>query len=339
MSMPTTPLRLSVVFAARRSLASIQSALECLLSQTAAPRIELILSADSPELLREAEDFLAPRSRFAQSRFLLHHTLNLARARALSVAETTGDVVAFSEDHCFPEPNWAEELLAAFESSANIQAAAPVMLNPNPETAVSRVQFVFFFSHHRKHPSVRPRFANTPSLPAHNTAYRRDVLTEVLGDDSLLAEAFLQEAINTNRPQARLVHCTHTCLGHVNMSRLYPAMRHAFLGGRIFGSQRVSLLGWGPATKILRFVLFPLVPLIVIRRSAPLLRDKASLAGTVSNFSTAWILKTIHAFGESIGTCFGLGRAADAYADLECDRGRFVRPAERHLLLGRTAPR
>lgn len=339
MSTPTTPLRLSVVFAARRSLSSIRSALECLLSQTAAPRIELILSADSPELLREAEDFLAPRSRFAQSRFLLHHTLNLARARALSVAETTGDVVAFSEDHCFPEPNWAEELLAAFESSANIQAAAPVMLNPNPETAMSRVQFVFFFGHHRKHPSSRPRFANTPSLPAHNTAYRRDVLTEVLGDNSLLAEVFLLDKICTSRPQAQLMLCTRTSLEHVNMSRLYPAMRHAFLGGRIFGSQRASLMGWRPATKMLRFVLFPLVPLIVIRRSAPLLRDETSLARIFSNFSTAWLLKTIHAFGESIGTCFGLGRAADAYADLECDRGHFVRPAERHLLSRRAVPR
>ena len=132
MSTPIPPFRLSVVFVARRSLSNIQRALESLLSQTAAPRIELILSADSPELLREAEDFLVPGARFAQSRFLLHQTQDLPSARALSVAEATGDFVAFTEDHCFPEPNWAEELLAAFESSENIQAAAPAMLNPNP---------------------------------------------------------------------------------------------------------------------------------------------------------------------------------------------------------------
>ncbi len=339
MSAPTPPLRLSVVFAARRSLSNIQRTLESLLSQTAAPRIEFILSADSPELLREAEDFLVPRARFAQSRFLLHQTQDLERARALSVAEATGDVVAFNEDHCFPEPNWAEELLAAFASSENIQAAAPAMLNPNPETAVSRVQFLLFFGHHRKDSSARPRFENARSLPAHNTAYRRDALAAALREDSFLAEGYVQENICTNRPQARLVRCTHTSLGHVNMSRLCPAMKHAFLGGRIFGSERAKHMGWGLATRVLRFVVFPLVPLIVIRRSAPLLRDKASPAKTVSNFSTAWTLKLIHAFGESIGTCFGLGRAADAYTDTECDRRRFVRPAERHLLSGRIAPR
>lgn len=339
MSAPTPPLRLSVVFVARRSLSNIQRALESLLSQTAAPRIELILSADSPDLLREAEDFLVPRAGFVQSRFLLHQTQNLSRARTLSVAEATGDVVAFSEDHCFPDPHWAEELLAAFESSGNIQAAAPSMLNPNPETAISRVQFLLFFGHHKKDASARPRFENARSLPTHNTAYRRDALAETLRKASLLAEVFLLEKICDTRPQARLVQCTHTSLEHVNMSRLCPALKQAFLGGRIFGSERARQRRWGLATRALRFLLFPLVPLIVTRRSAALLRDKDSAAKTFLNFSTAWTLQLIHAFGESVGAYFGMGRAAELYGDTECDRRRFVRPAERHLLSGHMAPR
>lgn len=338
MSAPTPPLRLSVVFVARRSLSNIQRSLESLLVQTVAPRIELILSADSQELLREVEDFLVPRARFAQSRFLIHQTQDMSRARALSVAETSGDVVAFNEDHCFPEPNWAEELLAAFESSENIQAAAPLMLNPNPESAVSRVQFLLFFGHHKKDSSARPRFDNARILPQHNTADRRDALAEALRENSLLAEVFLQEKICTNRPQARLVRCTHTSLGHVNMSRLCPAMKQAFFGGRIFGGERAKQIGWGLVIRVLRFVAFPLVPLIVTRRSAALLREKDSWAKTFLNFSTAWTLQLIHAFGESVGTCFGMGRAADLYADTECDRMRFVRPTEQHLLSGRTAP-
>ena len=339
MSTPIPPFRLSVVFVARRSLSNIQRALESLLSQTAAPHIELILSADSPELLREAEDFLVPGARFAQSRFLLHQTQDLPSARALSVAEATGDFVAFTEDHCFPEPNWAEELLAAFESSENIQAAAPAMLNPNPETAVSRVQFLLFFGHHRKDSSARPRFENSSNLPTHNTAYRRDALAEALREVSFLAEIFLQEKICNNLPQARLVRCTHSSVEHVNMSRLCPAIKQAFLGGRIFGSERAKHMRWGPATRMLRFMAFPFVPLIVTRRSAALLRDQDSTAKTFLNFITAWTLQLIHAFGESFGACFGMGRAAELYTDSECDRRRVVRPAEQHLLSGRIAPR
>jgi len=327
------PLRLSVIFVARGSLSNIQKILECLLVQTSSPRIEFILSANSPELLRESENFLASRSRFAQCRLFHHRTQNLAEARALCVADATGDVVAFSEDHCFPEPNWADELLAAFESSPRIHAAAPVMLNPNPDSAVSRVQFFLFFGRYMKDLSSHRRFENAECLPTHNTAYRRDALVEALREVSFLAEGFLQEKIRANRPTARFLLCTHTALEHVNMSRLCPAVRQAFLGGRIFGSQRARQMEWGWKTKAVRFVLFPIVPLMVVQRSAPLLKDKNSLARTISNFFTALALKFVHAFGESIGACFGLGRAADAYGDTECDRRRFVRPAERYLLL------
>lgn len=330
---PTHPLRLSVIFVVRGSLSNIQKILECLLVQTSSPRIEFILSANSPELLRESENFLAPRSRFAECRLFHHRTQNLAEARALCVAEATGDVVAFSEDHCFPEPNWAEELLAAFESSPHIHAAAPVMINPNPDSAVSRVQFLLFFGRHRKDSSSRTRFENAECLPTHNTAYRRDPLVEALRENSFFAEGFLQEKIRADRPTARFVLCTRTTLEHVNMSRLCPAVRQAFLGGRIFGSQRANHLGWGPASRAVRFVLFPLVPLVVIQRFASLLCDKTSLAKTVSNFWTAWTLQLVHAFAESIGICFGLGPVANAYADTECDRARFVRPAERPSLL------
>ena len=333
MSTTPHPLRLSVVFVARHRLSNIQRTLECLLAQTVASRIEFILSADSPELLREAEDFLALRARFENSRFLLHRTQDMARARALSAEEATGDIVAFNEDHCFPEPNWAEELLTAFESSEDIQAAAPVMLNPNPETAVSRVQFLMFFGRHEKGSSSQPRFENAGSLPTHNTAYRRDALVEVLREGTLLAEGFLQENIHANRPTNRFVLCTHTFVSHVNMSRFGPAIKQAFLGGKIFGSTRAKRMGWGPAAKAWRFVVFPLVPLMVVQRSASLLRDKASLTRTFSNFWTASILQFVHVFGESIGACFGLGRAAGAYADTECDRRRFIRAAERLILL------
>lgn len=333
MSAQTTPFRLSVIFVARHSLPCIQKILECLLAQTASPRIEFLLSSDSPELLQEARDFLEPRGRFAQCRLLLHRTKNLAEARTLCVAEAKGDAVAFSEDHSFPEPNWAEELLAAFESSPLIHAAAPVMLNPNPDSAVSRVQFQLFFGRHGKDSSSRARFENADCLPNHNTAYRRGTLVEALREVSFHAEGLLQEEIRAKHPQACFMRCAQTALEHVNMGGLCPAIRQAFLGGRIFGSARTERMKWGWTTKAVRSVLFPLVPPVVIQRSAHLLRDKVSFARTVSNFATALVLQFVHAFGESYGACFGLGRAADAYADTECNRTRFIRRSEWPLLL------
>lgn len=336
----STQPRLSVVFVVRGHLANIQRTLECLLAQTAAAQIDFILSSDSPPLLREAESFLAPRARFARSRFLLHQT-SINRARRLSAAVATGDVVAFNEDHCFPESNWAEELLVAFESSENIHAAAPVMLNPHPESVVSRAQFLLFHGLHGMHGSgPNPlRFEHAATLPWHNTAYRRSVLPEASDDEDLFqTESFLQDNIRAARPNARFVRCTQTSLTHVNMTRLAPALGHAFHAGRMYGSHRARRQGWGVPRKLFHFGIFPAIALLKLVRWASVLSDRNSLPQTLSTFSTASLLAVAHALGESVGACLGAGRSLSALAEFEFDRCRFLRPAEWHLLLADENP-
>jgi hypothetical protein len=246
-----------VIFVARHSLSSIQKILECLLAQTAAHRIEFLLSCDSPELLRQAGDFLEARSCFARCRFLLHQTQNLAEARALSVVEATGDAVAFTEDHCFPEPNWAEELLTAFESSLHIHAAAPVMINPNPDSAVSRVQFLLFFGRHRKDSSSRSRFENADRLPTHNTAYRREALVEVLHEVSFLAEGFLQEKIRADRP-LRALHTDD--LGTCQHEQALPGRSAGFLGRKDFWRRAGQTNGMAVGVEGGAFLAVPVCP-------------------------------------------------------------------------------
>ena len=321
----------------------IQKSLECLLSQTAASRIDFILSADSPALLQEAERFLSPQARFAKSRFLLHRTPYLTRARVQSAAEATGDVVAFMEDHSFPEPNWAEEIIAAFESSEHIEAAAPVMVNPHPDSAVSRAQFLLFHGLHGMPERGRDpgRFEDTGALPWHNTAYRRHALIEAIGGDEDLfqTEGLLQERIRSSRSKVRFVICTRTTLEHVNMSRMAPALGHAFHGGRIYGSNVARQRQWGVAHKVVHFASFPALAVLKIVRWAPILNDRSSLQKTLSTFSVAGVVALAHAWGESMGACLGQGESLNAIMEFEYDRSRFLCPAERHLLMADAAPR
>ena len=153
MSDSPSTLRLSVVFVVRHRLANIQKTLECLLGQSAAPRIDLIVSADSPELLDEAERFVGTRSGFADCRFFLDRTCELASARARA-------------------------------------AAAPTLRNPNAGSAVSRVQGIL---HHgvREAARDRLRFDEAGSLPWHSTAYRRTALDWALQDDDPLKRPLL----------------------------------------------------------------------------------------------------------------------------------------------------
>ncbi|MFN6105790.1 MAG: glycosyltransferase family A protein [Planctomycetaceae bacterium] len=132
------PLRLAVIFAVRGSFANIQKTLDCLQCQTAVDRIDLLVTSDSPALLREAERHVGARGVLVNSRFLLNHASELAGARLLAAHEATAEIITIAEDHSFPDPNFAEELLAVFDLDPQIQAASPLVHNPNPETAVSR---------------------------------------------------------------------------------------------------------------------------------------------------------------------------------------------------------
>lgn len=327
---------LTVVFVARGSFVNIRKTLECLLGQTAASLIEFIFSTDSPVLLREVEAFVVEKGSLASARFLLQEEKNIASARRLAAMEARTDVVAFVEDHAFPGRNWAEELLAAFESSENIVAAAPVMRNPNQESAISRAQFLLSHGVHDQR-SESCRFLDSRLLPWHSTAYRRNrLLAEVREVDAFEVETFLLENIRKANPGARFVLCTRCSVQHVNMTRWVPALRHAFHGGRIFGAERSRWLGWNPMSRAARAASFPVVALFNIRRSASLMPDRASLSRWLATFATIFPLATLHAFGEAWGTCFGKGRSPEIYKEFEVDRRPCMRRADWHHILADT---
>ena len=326
---------LSVVFAVRGTFANNRKTLECLCAQTIAPSIELIVVSNDAELLRKVEDFVSSSGCFSRCTFLFRAGGDMARDRMLATAEATAAAVAFAEDHAFPERNWAEELATAFALSKNTLAAAPLILNLNPESAVSRAQFLVTHGWHQGGHSSE-RFEDCADLPWHSTAYRRDVFaaeTSEGGVEIFQAESFLQERIRRSHPDARLVQCTHTSTHHGNMSRLYPALIFAFHGGRLFGALRCRQRGWGLGSRIARSCLFPVVAVLSVCRTTPILWDRCSWPRTISNVLLTFPIAFFHAMGEAIGTCCGVGESERAYATYEYNRARLIRAADRSLFL------
>jgi hypothetical protein len=294
--------------------------------------MEFIFSADTARLSSDVQSFLSVQNPFASCHFLIHAERDLAAARIAAVSLADSDLVAFAEDHGFPDSNWAEEILAAFESSKDTVAAAPVMLNANPGTAVSRAQFLL--THGRHGPGKEGiRFMDNRLLPWHSTVYRKVDMIECADDVGLFhVEVFLQKRLFKRHQAARSVRCLHTSVSHVNMSRLKPAVSFAFHGGRIYGSERALRRRWGLFHRLPRAILFPLVALQKIARSAPLLWDRGSATRTLANFAIAIPLSTTHAFGEAVGTVFGKGLSHLRYAEFEVDRSRLLLKSERQLL-------
>ena len=299
---------LSVVFAVRGTFANNRKTLECLCAQTIAPSIELIVVSNDAELLRKVEDFVSSSGCFSRCTFLFRAGGDMARDRMLATA---------------------------FALSKNTLAAAPLILNLNPESAVSRAQFLVTHGWHQGGRSSE-RFEDCADLPWHSTAYRRDVFaaeTREGGVEIFQAESFLQERIRRSHPDARLVQCTHTSTHHGNMSRLYPALIFAFHGGRLFGALRCRQRGWGLGSRIARSCLFPVVAVLSVCRTTPILWDRCSWPRTISNVLLTFPIAFFHAMGEAIGTCCGVGESERAYATYEYNRARLIRAADRSLFL------
>lgn len=331
------PSRLAVIYCVSGSLANIQKTLDCLQAQSAADRIDLLLTANSPALLKEAEASVRARGVLLEPLFLLHQETDPAAARLIAAKEASAEIMTIAEDHSFPEDNFAEELLAVFASCSTILAASPDIHNPNPRSAVSRAQFLLTHGMLEPAPSLR-RTQDVERLPWHNTTYRREAFLAAAHDVGLMqAESLLQEEIRRLFPHARFVHCHRTILRHVNMSRLAPAVDHAFHGGRIFGAERARYHLWNPAARLLHALAFPLVAVLRVVRCMHLLLDRHSIGRSLATSAAACLLAFAHAVGEAVGALWGKGESLNEYTRYECDRIAFLTADERHLLMPHSA--
>jgi hypothetical protein len=316
---------LSVVLITPAGYDEIRTTLSHLSAQDISDRIEMVIVAPDPDRVRLPESVTAA---FHNVRVVpASGAPTLSEARAMAVGHATAPIVAFSEDHSFPEPGWARALLSGH--AHGYAGVAPEMKNGNPVGMLSRVAMFLHFGG-----VVRPGEAHETTHPAasHNMSYRRDVLL-ALGNDlarRLLAEGFLHDALRERGHRFRVEPAAAT--RHINMSRLRPLLRHAWLGGRLYGGLRQSFAKWSAFRRLVYACGSPLVPFIRLRRTLGEIR-RAGQADHVLPWGLPpmFLILVVHAAGEAAGYVLGPGPVASLYSDLEVRRDRFVLPAERAL--------
>src|ERR1700738_5080573 len=100
---------MSVVLVTLDSFATIRKTVRHLLRQTVRDRLELVIVAPSRQALGLGDSDV--RGFCAVQVVELGPILSMSEARAAAARRATTPVVAFAEDHCYPDPNWAEQLL------------------------------------------------------------------------------------------------------------------------------------------------------------------------------------------------------------------------------------
>jgi hypothetical protein len=308
---------LTVIALAPYGIEELADTLFTLRHQTIADALEVILVVkEATQLPPESETAV-----FHSFQVLISHPMKISGvAKALAVERASSSVVAFAEDHCFPEAGWAQALVEAHREPWG--AVAPCMSLANPGSAVARASFENSFGAWHQ-----TRATECENLPTHNTSYKRDLLLEY-GDD--LPEHLDMEAA-TLAPDLRnrgfgIFLEIDAKVHHINVETWPAYLKEQFLGGRHYGALRCK--HWPNWRRFLYAGAGWLIPAVRFMRmggSGDRLTTLVSGTGLV-----------VTALGEVWGYLFGLGRTDEVRFDMEYRRWRHTKvPYRAQAILAR----
>lgn len=311
---------LSVVLASPDSFLSLRTTLRHLHAQTARDRIELVLVG--PKKLQETidESYLHP---FPSYQVVDHEPVRtIAAANAAGARAARGRIIAFAEDHCFPEPGWAEALVAAHRNPHAV--VGPVVRNANPSTWISWADFLAGYG-----PWMAGAVKGHPGfLPGHNSSYKREVLEDLGGDleEWLEAETILHQKLAADGHSLYLEQ--GAIVSHVNFALLDSWADVQFLNGRVFAGMRSR--DWGVLHRLVYFLASPLIPLVRTARSVgPLHRAQIPAGRKLQTLAGLTFGMCVDGFGQMVGYASGPGSARRSLARLEFHRSRHIPARER----------
>jgi predicted dehydrogenase len=316
---------MSVVIVTPDDFRTIRKTMSHLQAQTVRERLEIVIVAPSRAGLCMDEQAMPG---FARTTLVeAGQVTSIGRANAAGIRRATAPIVVLAEDHCFPDPNWAERLIAAHDGPW--VAVGPGVRNANPGTCVSWADLFIGYG-----PWLIPADAKEADfLPGHNSSYRRDVLIDY-GDrleGMMEAETLLHWDLRARG--YRLFHETSACVAHTNFSLWSSWLPLQFSNGRHFAACRAR-----PMSRFQRSIYAcgsPLIPAVRLSRMirCVLQRRSGQLLGRLLTCLPAVTVGLIlDACGQMMGYALGPGDSQDRLARYEFHRIRHITSRDRQTL-------
>lgn len=306
---------MSVVLVTPGGLEPVRATLACLRAQTVRERLEVVLVG--PGLTPSSADAAALEQLGSTVLVETGGPTTTAAGLAAGVRRSTAPLVAFTEEHSAPQPEWAERLIAAHDGPWAVVGPAIVLLNP--ETRTGRADYVLAFG--RWAPQAPPGPA--AELPGHNSAYKREVLLS-LGPElepALAVETVLHWRLRSEG--ARLLFEPAARTGHLLASSFRRWLRVRFERGRILAARRGS--AFSPARRALYVAGSPLIPLVRLGRLTRELPRGASWRDYgLGVLAVATVGAVLEAAGEAAGYARGAGTAERRLSEYELRRRAFL---------------
>ena len=290
--------RISVVIVGRDGIQSLRPILSCLCEQTIADRMEVIAVLPSDRFADNALD--AWSDRFRRVRTVATGVIgNRGRAAAAGVRVATAPVLAFTENHCFPDPDWAECLCCRHDES-RVAGVAPIILNANPESALS---WAIYGAGYAAFATPGPS-REIAEMPMHNASYRRELLVPLDNEleDLLGHEGNLQRRLRAQGHRFLLDPAARS--RHINEATWSLVLGLNFANGRRYGGRRGQ--DWAWPRRAVYAALFPLLSANIAREALRRLRacdpPPPRRAGLIP---AIWLESLAHAAGEAVGYLSG----------------------------------
>ncbi|MGA9370905.1 MAG: hypothetical protein WBV53_03550 [Solirubrobacterales bacterium] len=290
---------------------TIREVLAHLRAQTVANQIELVVVAPSAdnvlgELATELDGFHSIQG------VELDPWLSLPLARAGGTRAARAPLIAFSETHCFPDPNWAETMIETHRGPW--AAVGPEMNNENPARAISWANLLLDYG-----AWVAPAEAGpVDDLPGHNSCYKRAVLLDY-GDELgplLQAESILHRDLRARGHRLYLQPAAK--VHHRNIARLGPSLRTAFQSGRNFAGLRER--DWTTLRRAAYAAGSFLIPFVRLARIAADRRRKGMGSELPRVLPAMACVLIASAAGELVGYLAGGGSSLQRIAPVELHR-------------------
>lgn len=263
-----------------------------------ADAVELLIGCAEPNALHMDD---AAVTTFHSARAIrCDMTSGSGKARALAVMEARAPIVAFGEDHCFPQPGWIAALLRGHEES--YAAVGPVVMNANPARLVSWADLLMGYG-----PWLAPGSSGERDhLPGHNSSYKRQALLGLAEDLPLLMEAESTLHWRLRNDGHRMFQQSEAHVAHTNFEEWSTWLSVSYHAGRVFAAVRSA--GWTRGKRFAFLMGSPLIPFLRLIRH--LRQGKAAgLPGPlVMRVSPVLLIGLFaSAAGEAIGSVFGTG--------------------------------
>ncbi len=313
---------LSIILVTPDRYETIRETIRHLRAQTVKDKLEIVIMAPSLHGLdlnkQELNEFLSFRVVESGSIKLF------AKARAAGIREAGAPVVAFVEDHSFPDPGWAEALIKAHRQPW--AAVGPVICNLNPGSLMSWTNLLIEYG-----PWLDPAGGGmVDHLPGHNSSYKRVYLLEYGSElEAMLeAESTLHWNLRAKGHQLFLEPAAKTY--HLNFSSALSSIALRFYVGRQFGSTRSR--NWPFYRRLFYLTGAPLIPFVRFLRIWKELRrpgrPQQLIPHILPSLVTALIVDGI---GEMVGYALGKGQSGRRISDMESNRYRYLNKQDRKI--------